>query len=412
MPAAMGKQQSSAVPSKMIVGMNYPHPWNAYGVYLGGGNPPGSFAALDQWTNNLFTNLIFMRDNLNLRVVRIFLLGNAANYGTVVPGAGPPSRFGALPAFVPPATLHPKFGQHLTAMFQAFQSAKMLVIPSMIDFKAFGSTRTFPSKVKGRPGPTNGCTGKDDIVRVAATRKIFFDQVFDPFLRISIPFRDVIFAWEVQNEPIWNIFGIVGTAADPSVAGVPTISEDESKAFLKEGVRRIETAFTRLGTFSDNLQIDEQFQSTVGHRFADDLTGALPTGSKRQFHYYPRAIGSNSSIGPLPANGLLSPRIVIVDRSLPPFSETNAFVGEIAVEDPSEGHGDLWNELGGSDNTTDTSRRVLVRLQHVQAKGYPMVLLWPDGLDGPIKQPVAPGPDPIKLSSLTQKGIQDFMKSQ
>jgi hypothetical protein len=392
----MGKEKSSAVPGKMIVGMNYPHPWNAFGVYLGGGSPPGSQPGIDVWTTNLLFNLFFMKDQLNLRVVRIFLLGNAFNYGSFKPTGGTPlSRFGSSQLFVPPKTLHPKFGEHVTAMFQAFQTAGMLVIPSLIDFKAFGRPLSIP----------NGCTGKFDIAANDATRRIFFKQVLDEFLRLSVPFRDVIYAWEVQNEPFWNISSFLANAASSTVAGGPTLSAAQEKTFLNEALALMATGVQRHATPNDNVLPGEHFQTTVGHRFLSDLS-ELPTGTKRQFHYYPFSVGPDSGIGPI------IPRFFLADGTLPPFSETNAFLGEIGIEPPSAGHGDLWAQVNGLDNTTATNVRVRERLQFVQSQGYPMVLMWPDGVDGPVKEPPFPGPDPVKLSSGAQQGILEFMRTQ
>jgi hypothetical protein len=71
---------------RMSVGLNYPIPWNAYGYYFGGGDPPGSDSKLDHWTTNLRRNLAELRRELDIRVVRIFLLCNASNYGVFLGG--------------------------------------------------------------------------------------------------------------------------------------------------------------------------------------------------------------------------------------------------------------------------------------------------------------------------------------
>src|SRR6478752_9712750 len=126
----MGAERTCAVGGKPIIGLNYPVPWQAYGIYLGGGNPCGSNPALDVWPANLKQNLIDLRDQLNMKIVRIFLLCNAVNYGSVSNDLDH--------VFTPPPSLHPKVRQQLQAMFQAFKDTNMLVIPSLIDFKAFG----------------------------------------------------------------------------------------------------------------------------------------------------------------------------------------------------------------------------------------------------------------------------------
>jgi hypothetical protein len=140
------------------------------------------------------------------------------------------------------------------------------------------------------------------------------------------------------------------------------------------------------------------FPSTVGHRFEDDMA-ELPTGSKRQFHFYPVSL----------SGGLLPEDIdpVIKDRHLERHSTTRAFLGEIGT---SSDHGVSWPDLDGADQG-GARFRVRERLNFVKSQGYPLVLLWPDS-DGTVFNPGLPGggPDPIKLSANAQAGVIDFMK--
>jgi len=384
-------QQTAAVPKKPLVGLNYPVPWNAYGIYFGGGNPPASFPALDAWTVNLKQNLIQLRDTLNIRVVRIFLLGNASNYGASVGGV-----------FTPPTALHPKFIDHLQKMFLAFRDTSMLVIPSLIDFKAFGHSVVLTPAVLAQPAVmqegsiitpavkakgvvTNGCNDMQAIVRDSTIRDLFFKQTLEPFLQASIPFQTSIYAWEVQNEPYWNVQNIVNRFAPLKIAGGFTVEASESSTFLQQGV--------------DLIADTHKFPSTVGHRFSDDLDN-FPTGTRRQFHFYPLLHG-------LP---LTQRQVIIADRHLPHFNDTKAFIGEFGIQDPSDGHGALWDDLNGAD-APNTRVRVLERLKLIRAQEYPLALIWPDGMDGHGSVSSAiPGPDPIQLSPAAIQGIQDFMK--
>lgn len=367
----------------MLVGLNYPHPWNVYGIYLGSGNPVGSQPGMDVWVTNLRNNLRLLRDDLGIRVVRIFLLGNAANYGSVVPG--PVVRhITTTGRLTLPTALHPKVGAQLTEMFQAFDAADMLCIPSLIDFKAFGR------RVVLTPGPravTNGCTNRHDIANDATVRQAFFEQVLRPFLELSKPFRRAVYAWEVQNEPIWNVASLSATTlASPfqlDVAGGATIRNRAMQTFLEEAIDIIE-----------NFPVEPRYPASVGHRFKADLA-SLPTGSARQFHYYPVQVGVN-----VPRVGRRT--LVVADRQLPTFEETRAFLGEIAA---GPRHGSPWPELRGAD-MGGTRTRVFERLKHARSKGYPLTLLWPDVDPGAA----FPGPDPIKLSADAQNGIQDFQK--
>jgi hypothetical protein len=401
----MANERVCAVVKKPLVGFNYPCAWNAYGLYFGGGNPPGSNAGLDVWTDNLKTNLIFLRDELNIGVVRIFLLCNAFNYGSVSA-----ARRGFPAKFSLPPTMHPKFKEHIQKMLLAFRDTSMMVIPSIIDFKAIGSRSVLrpgsPARtVNGSRVPrvetiTNGCTDRSEIVRVESIRNGFFQQIKENLLEPAIPFRHNIYAWEVENEPSWN-FRLLQAR---SVAGSPTVSKDEMRTFLKQGVDLI-----------DSIQFDGRpaFKSTVGHRFLEDLDD-LPTGTRRQFHYYPFTLNPTDLLPDfvedvIPPVVARSVDIPVRDRTLPRFNEANAFLGEIGVTDPSVGHGDLWPELGGSD-AADTRVRVLTRLQLTRDKGYPLVMLWADGADGRGGQRGFPGPDPVHLSPDAQAGVKDFMK--
>jgi hypothetical protein len=352
---------------KMAVGMNYPIPWNAYGFYFGGGHTPGTEPNLDAWLPNLSSNLIQLRDTLNIRIVRIFLLCNAFNYGS-----------GTNDAFQPPASLHPKFTDHLTGMLQAFKDNQMKVIPSLIDFKAFGDAAA----------GGGGCMNRFKIATDDATRETFFSQVLDPFLTTSAGFKDQIFAWEVMNEPFWNTSRIAGHFA-PGVAGGRTVSDDQMKTFLSGALNLIENV--------------HGFKGTVGHRFSTDLAD-FPTGKRRQFHFYHKAKQFRVMPGLFPpVFFLLSPSpppTFEIDDQLPPFSETQAFVGEFAT---SASESLPWKELNGAD-AGDTRTRVFERLKFLQEKGYPLALVWPDGPSATPDQVV----DPLKLTAEAQQGIIDF----
>ena len=314
--------------------------------------------------------------------MRIFLMGNAANYGTVSGGKivpDPRSGIGDVTlggTFTPPASLHPKVTGQLTEMFQAFQETEMMVIPSLIDFKAFGRKAVI---LPG--GHTNGATNRFDIVQVDKTRRAFFDQVLRPFLTVSKPFRSTVYAWEVTNEPYWNYSP--ASNADFQICGGSTIFLWEMDTFLQEAIDIIE-----------GFSVTPRFRATVGHRFARELN-RLPTGKARQFHYYPHFFTKDIPV--------IGPKNFGVDLHLPEQSKTHAFLGEIGT---SASHGQPWPDLNGAD-AGSVRKRVLERLKHAQSKGYALTLLWPDVPDS--KHPF-PGPDPIKLSKDAQDGIKDFHK--
>jgi hypothetical protein len=338
----------------MRVGFNYPYPWNAYGVYLGSGNPCGSNAALDVWPARLEENLGILRD-LGVSVVRMFLLGNAANYGSV-----------AQHRFTPPAALDARMLDQLGRMFEAFARTGLMVVPSLLDFKAFG---------RRLPKVANGCGARSAIVRDATTRTVFIEQLLRPFLSASLPYRAQIHAWEVMNEPVWNVLPFV----PPYVAGGRSLGLFELGGFLRELLDVIEGA-----PFG--------FVSTVGHRFARDLR-LFPSGTAPQFHFYPARYRG----------------VYVSDRTLPPASATGAFLGEIgALGGDATGkfrHGHPWRELHGEDARDETAR-VSSRLGLARDKGYELTLLWPDV----VREPPVGAPDVIKLTPGAQRGIAQFTR--
>lgn len=336
----------------MELGFNYPFPWNAYGRYFGRGAPPGSEPELGRWLVELEQNLGVLQSRLDIRVVRLFLLCNAWNYGQVVEGQ-----------FVPPSSLHSAFQEDLRATLSIFRDKGMQIIPSLFDFKAFGRT-----------WPNSGSGDRHDILHDPWTQRTVLEQTLAAFLEASKPYREVILAWEVMNEPVWN----VSRLAPRSAAGGPTASPRALVAFLRRAVSLIEA---------------HGFPSTVGHRFARDLA-RYPTGSVRQFHFYPTGAFGQA----------------LIDRRLPRFEATQAVLGEFGVQGSGE-QGEAWPELRGLDRGT-TRARTLARLCHVRDKGYRLALLWPDGIDGRGGRSLPPGADPIQLSLEAQHGVSDFQSGR
>jgi hypothetical protein len=189
-----------------------------------------------------------------------------------------------------------------------------------------------------------------------------------------MPYKSSIYAWEVQNEPIWNLL----PGLPISVTGRCRIGYRTMRSFLRAALALIESEPFR-------------FPSTVGHRFARDLA-LLPTGTLRQFHFYPvRRLGR-----------------YWLDRTLPDHASTRAFLGEIGSLGRTPAgrypHGDPWRELAGRD-AHEARERVLARLELARSKGYPLALLWPDRMDEPVR-----ATDPLKLTPEALRGVQDFLR--
>jgi hypothetical protein len=392
----MGDPQPAIVPipPKMEVGYNYPWPFGRYGTTIGPrdlenepplGNNSDVAVFRDVKTHppegSLAKNLTFLRDELNIRKVRMFLLGNAWNYG----------RKPFLPkgVFIVP-DFHPLFLKHFREMLEVFAAKEMQILPSLIDFAAFYELDRF----NGTRFVGSG-SGRTEIARNG--RKKFFDTVLKPLLGISADpdLRKTIFAWEVVNEPRWPLTNISLINILPQVPKRPhteTTGNDldvqEMSTFIREALNIIETGFP----------------STVGHRFLGDLVssgsffsaGTMPGGTKPQFHYYAMKVPDKAKIQ-LPGD----PDTIPDFASLAGDPRTkDAFIGEF--------HSDMnrpWPECGGRDNTLRTT--AFERLKVLAQKGYPLVFVWPDG--GP---PGADNTDALKLMPDTIESIKQFTRGR
>ena len=315
----------------MCVGANYPWPWNTYGSYFG--NPD-----MRAWTDRLRENLGPLRD-VGVGIVRLFLLGNGWSYGRL-----------SGDRFSPPDALPASFPEQFEQMLLAFRSRGMTCIPSLLDFPALQG----PAGVKGRGG-------RAAIVTDPGARDCFFEGLVEPLLAVADRYRPEVFAMEVMNEPTWLVL-------DPFSSMRADVT-----AFLEEALARIEA---------------HGHHSTVGHRFSTDLE-EFPTGSLRQFHYYPR-------------EGLRA-LLPLTERPLRRCDSTRAFLGEFSARnDVSEG--DDWPEIGDA-LQRDPRRRVYERLRCAAAKGYSLSFVWPD-LDG---VPFGAA-DSIKFSAPVLAAIGDFTR--
>src|SRR5262249_34953519 len=152
---------------------------------------------------------------------RIFLMGNAWSYGRVQDGVFTPSEFG------------PEGPAQLERMLATFQRRGLVALPSLLDFKALLE-----------PAGSKGNGGRGAIASDPSIREHFLENVFEPLLQASESHRDVVYAWEVLNEPVWctiNPFTRVSCA---------------TPGFLDGALARVAA---------------HGFPSTVGHRFARDL---------------------------------------------------------------------------------------------------------------------------------------------
>jgi hypothetical protein len=426
----MAENPTPIAPNKMEVGFNY-GPWNCYGNYFGDAGPTG-----DNWVDRLNTNLQKLKD-ADITVVRIFLLGNAHNYGTLSPvmdSSGTQavdSTNDPLNTLTVPTVIPKEMVKQIKAMFTAFLDHGMKVIPSIIDFKAFGRPIYGVDPDTGKPKLINGCTAKHHIVLEKSVRDVFVNTIVRGLLQAwkeADPKRKALYAWEIMNEPYWNccivaqlieqaLQSIYSPPIFPQTADGLTVAPLAMRSLLDHltGSKYIPPADMNV-FLKECLQVfdAEKVPSTVGHRFYQDPfpAGLTAMGSIKQFHYYPQRLSNDDYKS-----------LVWADREVPKYSVTNAIVGEIGLEGcdvekqgtkikVSWPHGAPWPQLGLADDhlripTQTPEDRVYGRLKLLEKQGYPLALIWPAR---PTKVYVASGEDPLdaKLSPKVQAAISKF----
>jgi hypothetical protein len=341
---------------KMIVGFSYPWAYNKYGLNFG----PRSVATTNPldgspggWSKTLPTHLEKLA-NLKVRIMRWFIMANCANYGSPpqeVESLGPGGEIRKEWRFDPPPSLDRKFIDDFEIALEAFRTfneknpeRKILFLPVWVDF---GMTLPYG----------HGGAGRADCLTNPKKRDHFLKTVLDEFLKTSARYDEHIWAWEVMNEPYWSFATwnplVSQSVPDPDKKGEtkevvplirvtnPLVDRSSMRTFLADAIKHIEA---------------HGFESTVGHRFFDDMRW-FPTGSFPQYHYYARNF-----------LGFADPAEVPRQSDAP-----IAFLGEMGTGD----HGDPWPELKGADN--DVSACTYARLKALEAKGHRIVLIWPSG---------------------------------
>jgi hypothetical protein len=318
----------------MDVGINYP--WRDYGWDFGLGPPAwrGPITA-PRWSATIDDHLRHFHD-LGISVVRWFVLADGLTYGT---GAHAPRPIVDAPtgwSFVPPA-LADEVVSHFEALLQRFAASNVdrlrpiQLLPVLIDFH-FCQPGTMCVQ-QGDPSdpylqiddPGWVKQGRADALTDTDKRRRFLDAVLDPLLCCSQRYADVIYAWELINEPEW-----VTAGWHPDGRTDHPVDEASMRAFLEEGKARVRSA---------------GFKPTIGFALHGTLHTSGITADINQFHHYP---GGRT---PLPGHSC--------DPDFP------AIIGEFATASD-----DCWPELVGDCQT------VLDRLQVAEALGYPLALPW------------------------------------
>lgn len=339
----------------MQVGINYP--WIHYGWDFGvppsnGATPWGVRA---EWHTRLRNDLETFR-RLGIFAVRWWILGDGLLYGT---GTDAPQQSGSgSPTWSVPTvpTIPATIVDDFAAALPYFRGANLKVMPVFADYLMFlDGTSPVSGYIKG---------GRRELIDNPVKRNLFLQNALQPLLRACRGNEDLIYAWDLCNEPEWCVRN--PGAGVPS-GRAPTLDLAAMLAFLRDGVAMINRAGFR-------SSIGFAAHATVSAWRSIDLQVRL-----HQFHYYP-----HSEILP---RHTFHPDYPLI-------------VGEFA----SAPHRN-WPELASSERANPSSL-VLGRLRHIESKGYPAAFIW-SAETRPA--PPAPGePSPVAWDATTRAQIQSF----
>ncbi|MEO8077110.1 MAG: hypothetical protein ABI818_12325 [Acidobacteriota bacterium] len=321
----------------MQVGVNYP--WRDYGWDFGLAPPTWrAEPAEPTWHAEIDVDLQHLR-SLGISVVRWFILADGLTYGQGPAAPQPDAVSGDLWHFDPPP-LSAECQLHFEELLRRFAAANALglppiqLLPVLIDFH-FCSPGIRPLAMRDPldaaaviPDPDWVKQGRADAINDPAKRQLFLDFALEPLLRISTDRREVIYAWEVINEPEW-----ITNGWHPDQRLTHPVPEAPMRAFLEEGKERIRRA---------------GFKPTIGFAMLDTIRRTGITAEINQFHHYPGG-----------------------GRRLEPHTFDERFpgiVGEFATAGT-----DIWPELIGR------KQSVLNRLRRAAAQGYPLAMPWSFG---------------------------------
>jgi hypothetical protein len=318
----------------MLVGVNYP--WLDYGWDFGLGPPSwrGSLTT-PRWYGEIDRHLRHFH-GLGVGVVRWFVLADGLTYGTGPDAPKPDATREGEWRFEPPALgseLIEHFAEllHRFAIFNASVTQPIRLMPVLIDFHFCerGALRVLKpdpaDPLKTIQDPDWVKQGRADAIVETDKRRRFLDNALEPLLLASQDQADVIYAWELINEPEW-----ITNGWHPDRKRNHPIDEPAMRGFLDEGKQRIRQA---------------GFKPTIGFALVETLRKSGITADVNQFHHYPG--GAHT----LPRHGF--------DPQFP------AIIGEFATAAT-----DIWPEL------LIKGQRVLERLNVCARQGYPLAMPW------------------------------------
>lgn len=318
----------------MQVGVNYP--WFDYGWDFGVA-PPGwrGGATTPRWYPDVDGHLRHFQ-SLGIAVVRWFILADGLTYGVARDAPLPDPVERGRWRFSPPP-LSREFLEHFAELLTRFAAAQaagrstIQLLPVLVDFH-FCNPGTRPVERLDPVDPTRPVEdpdwvkqGRADALTDPLKRREFLDRTLEPLLRICLAHRNVIYAWELINEPDW-----ITTGWNPRAVAPGVVSDAAMRAFLDEGKQRIRAA---------------GYRPTIGFASMTMLQRSGITAEVNQFHHYP------AGAQPLERH--------VFDPRFP------GILGEFATAST-----DIWPELGIQRQT------VLARLQRAESQGYPLAIPW------------------------------------
>lgn len=279
----------------MRIGINYP--WFNYGWDFG--PPVEGWGTRATWHREI-TNDLTVFQRCGITIVRWFILPDGITYGT---GHAAPRRDGEQWRFDRTPSLEPTVLEDFRALLRHFSDANISLIPVLIDFKlAFPGLDhqtedpetlelwdTSRERVQRIPaGFVKG--GRFDVIYDERKRRQFFQRVLTPFLEASQQFPEVIYAWELINEPEWitQQRGLGGHL--PDTRRIPL---SRMIAFIQEGLEiitehgfRPTVGFAKSRTLGDWQVRTAMHLRSLTHRSVDLDANSLGLGLN-QIHYYP-----------------------------------------------------------------------------------------------------------------------------
>jgi hypothetical protein len=344
------------------VGIDYP--WLNYDWDFGnpphgsGGEPWGRRA---EWKDRLAADLKRFRE-IGIFAVRWWILGSGLAYGV---GTDAPVRTGGKWTVPTVPQLSDAVLNDFRDALSYFRDANVRVLPVFADFRMFldGETQSLaPGYVKG---------GRYELVSDSVKRRQFLERALLPLLRTTKPFTDVIYGFELMNEPEWCV-------RDPG-QGIqrgrsPTVDRSAMLGFLREGVAMINAAGLR-------SSIGFRNRTTIDAWASIQLRVQL-----HQFHYYPERLHWYTREPAVPTQNF--------------SQEWPIFVGEFAsaIHLP-------WPELSDVENR-DPDNYVYHRLRLLASKGYPSAFIW--SAEEHPQPPPENQPQPVAWNASVQAQIHRF----